>query len=174
MTRDADTVVGVALTVPEPWAAVLRAARVAAGDPEAQTIPPHVTLLGPALVDGRRLDAVDAHLSQVATRHRPFTVHLRGTATFRPVSPVVFVQVVEGIASCEQLAADVRSGPLDLPAQFPYHPHVTIAHAVDDAHLDEAFAAMAGFDAAFPVSTIDGYLQDEAGVWHLRTRYPLG
>jgi 2'-5' RNA ligase len=86
----------------------------------------------------------------------------------------VFVQVVEGIASCEQLAADVRSGPLDLPAQFPYHPHVTIAHAVDDAHLDQAFAAMADFDAHFPVSAIDGYLQDEAGAWHLRTRYPLG
>ena len=28
---------------------------------------------------------------------RAFTVHLRGTGTFRPVSPVVFVTVVEGI-----------------------------------------------------------------------------
>ncbi|WP_341351068.1 hypothetical protein [Nocardioides convexus] len=29
-------------------------------------------------------------------------MHLRGTATFRPVSPVVFVSLAEGISQCEQ------------------------------------------------------------------------
>ena len=32
-------------------------------------------------------------------------------ASFRPVSPVVFVQVCEGISSCEQIERAVRSGP---------------------------------------------------------------
>ncbi|MDO8106897.1 2'-5' RNA ligase family protein [Isoptericola sp. b441] len=173
--RDVDhRVLGVALTVPEPWATDLSAARAAAGDPEAAAIPPHVTLLAPVDLDGARLDDVDAHLERVAASHRGFRLHLRGTATFRPVSPVVFVQVVEGIADCERLAADVRSGPLDLPARFPYHPHVTIAHAVDDESLDHAFAAMAGYEATFPVRAFDGYVQDDDGVWHLRRSYPLG
>jgi 2'-5' RNA ligase len=174
MSSVADIVVGVAITVPAPWADELRAARSAAGDPEAESIPPHVTLLAPATVTETWLTDVDAHLEQVAARHRPFDLHLRGTATFRPVSPVVFVQVVEGIAQCERLAVDVRRGPLAVPAKFPYHPHVTIAHAVDDAHLDRAFDQMADFDATFHVASIDGYVQTPDCVWHLRRTYPLG
>jgi hypothetical protein len=42
----------------------------------------------------------------------PFEVHLRGSATFRPVSPVVFVPLVRGISECERVEAQVRSGPL--------------------------------------------------------------
>jgi 2'-5' RNA ligase len=169
-----DVVIGVALTVPDPWADTLRAARAAARDPEAVTIPPHVTLLAPVDVAVARLAEVDDHLERVAARHGSFEMHLRGTATFRPVSPVVFVQVVEGIADCERLAAEVRGGPLDLPARFPYHPHVTIAHAVDDDLLDGAFTAMAEFDASFVVTGFDSYVRNLDGGWHLRRSYSLG
>ena len=62
---------------------------------------------------------------------RGFAIHLRGTGTFRPVSPVVFVTLAEGISQCEQLADAVRRGPLDMDLEFPYHPHVTIAHHLD-------------------------------------------
>jgi 2'-5' RNA ligase len=126
------------------------------------------------MVSETQLPDVDEHLERAAARHRPFDLHLRGTATFRPVSPVVFVQVVEGIAQCERLAADIRRGPLSVPATFPYHPHVTIAHAVDDARLDVAFEQMADFDATFRVTSFDGYVQTPDGVWHLRRAYPLG
>ena len=51
-----------------------------------------------------------------------FRVHLRGTGTFRPVSPVVFVGVVEGISQCEQLAAGVRQGPAGDRARLPLPP----------------------------------------------------
>lgn len=174
MSSAADIVVGVAITVPEPWAGALRAARSAVGDPEAESIPPHVTLLAPATVGESWLTDVDEHLERVAAGHQPFDLHLRGTATFRPVSPVVFVQVVEGIAQCERLASDVRRGPLEVPAKFPYHPHATIAHAVDDARLDQAFEQMADFDATFRVASFDGYVQTADCVWHLRRTYPLG
>ncbi len=168
-----DVVLGVALTVPQPWAGELQRARAAAGDPEAWAIPPHVTLLAPASVPAGDLPAVEAHLAAVAARQGAFRVHLRGTATFRPVSPVVFVQVVEGIAGCERLAADVRSGPLDLPARFPYHPHVTVAHAVDDERLDAVFEAMAGFEAVFDAAAFEAYLQDPAGIWRAHRRFAL-
>lgn len=174
MTSAADVVVGVAITVPDPWADALRAARSAAGDPEAESIPPHVTLLAPVTVTETWLTDVDEHLERVAEGHLSFELHLRGTATFRPVSPVVFVQVVEGIAQCERLAGAVRQGPLAVPAKFPYHPHVTIAHAVDDERLDAAFDQMADFDARFRVTSFDGYVQTPDGAWHLRRTYPLG
>jgi 2'-5' RNA ligase len=173
VTGDDDVVVGVAITVPEPWSQVLRGARAAAGDPEARAIPPHVTLLAPAKVAADELDQIDDHLEQVASRYSAFDLHLRGTGTFRPVSPVVFVQVVEGIALCEQIAGEVRSGLLDRPLRFPYHPHVTIGHDVPDDHLDQAFEAMADFDAAFSVTHVDGYVQDSDGVWQLRRSYAL-
>ena len=95
--------IGIAIEVPEPFATQLQDARARFGDPLARSIPPHVTLLGPTVLDPAELDAARAHLTAVATTAAPFRVHLRGSATFRPISPVVFIQVVEGIAECEHL-----------------------------------------------------------------------
>ena len=93
---------------------------------------------------------MEKHLAEVARRATEvFGVHLRGTGTFRPVSPVVFVTLVEGISQCEQLAGLVRRGPLAIELEFPYHPHVTVAHHLDDAALDRAFEELAGFDCTF-------------------------
>jgi 2'-5' RNA ligase len=166
--------VGVAVTVPEPYAADLRAARARVGDPAAHLIQPHITLLGPTVVPVPALAEVDAHLRGVAARHAPFAVHLRGTASFRPVSPVVFVEVVEGIASCELLEVDIRGGVLDTELRFHYHPHVTIAHDVPDEALDRAFEEMAGFEARFHVTDIHAYEHGDDGVWRAIGAYPLG
>ena len=73
---------------------------------------------------------------------------LSGTGTFRPVSPVVFVQVSRGIAHCEALERAVRSGPVERTLDFPYHPHVTVAHHLDEAALDRAFESLARLRAA--------------------------
>ena len=77
-------------------------------------------------------------------------MHLRGSGTFRPVSPVVFVPLARGISECERLEAQVRSGPLARETAFPYHPHVTVAHDLDEAALDRAFDALAAYDAPLP------------------------
>ncbi len=76
------------------------------------------------------LPEVEEHLRAVSSGHAPFELHLAGPGTFRPVSPVVFVQVSDGIAQCELIEADVRSGPLFRETTFPYHPHVTVAQNV--------------------------------------------
>ena len=68
-----------------------------------------MTLLGPTVVDPEQLEVVGDHLTAVGKEHAPFTVLLRGTGTFRPVSAVVFVQVVKGIAECEQLERAVSA-----------------------------------------------------------------
>ena len=71
--------------------------------------------------------------------------------------------LVEGISQCEQLAAAVRRGPLDVDLAFPYHPHVTIAHHLDDAALDRAFAELADFECEFDVDDFHLYVHDDDG-----------
>jgi 2'-5' RNA ligase len=110
----------------------------------------------------------------VAADADAFKVHLRGTGTFRPVSPVVFVTVAEGISSCEQLASAVRRGPLDVEIAFPYHPHVTVAHHLADDLLDRAFADLAGFECRFEVRDFHLYVHDEAAGWQPTRDFPLG
>lgn len=157
--------VGIALLVPEPWGSQLQAARASFGDPLADLIPPHVTLLGPTVLEPGEMADVEAHLAAVGARHRPFRVHLRGTGTFRPVSDVVFVQVVEGISACERLERSIRSGPLAQELRFNYHPHVTVAHDVPPEALDRAFDELAGFEAAFDVSSVQMFEHGDDNVW---------
>ena len=166
--------IGVSIAVPDPFGAALQEFRVALGDESAQHIPTHITLVPPAEVPEASLPAVEAHLAEVATSHQPFRVRLRGTGTFRPVSPVVFVGVVEGISSCEMLAADTRRGPLAVDAEFPYHPHVTVAHHLGDEELDRAFTELAGYEARFEVDQFWLYVHDERHGWRPTLAFGLG
>jgi len=135
--------------------------------------PAHITLVPPTVTPGSRVDGVVAHVSSVASAHSPFSVHLRGTGTFRPVSPVVFVGLVDGSTSCHTLAADLRTGPLRSEQAFPYHPHVTIAHDLPDARLDEAYRALATFEARYPVAALTVY-ENRRGSWQVVDEFPLG
>ncbi len=166
--------IGVSIPVPSPYAERLHAARRAAGDPLADAVPAHVTLMPPTAVDRPTLERLRAHLCDVCARYRPFRMTLRGTGTFRPISPVVFVAVAEGISNCEQLEQAVRSGPVRRVLEFNYHPHVTIAHQVDDAALDAAFDRMAGFEAGFDVVGVDLYEHGADEVWRSVQTFPLG
>ncbi|MCB7136502.1 2'-5' RNA ligase family protein [Cellulosimicrobium marinum] len=165
--------VGVAIAVPDPDGPLLQEARARFGDPLAAEIPPHITLLGPTVLDPDGLDRAVAHLESVAATAAPFRIHLRGSASFRPVSPVVFVQVVEGIVECEQLEGAVRQGPLAQDLRFNYHPHVTVAHEVDDAALDRAFEEMATYETQFDVAGFHLYEHGDDGVWRPERLFPL-
>jgi 2'-5' RNA ligase len=165
---------GVAVTIPQPWGEQLQGAREGFGDSMAAAIPPHVTLLPPTTVDPERLEEFVAHLAAVTARSGPFEMVLSGTGTFRPVSPVVFVQVSRGIAECERLERAVRSGPVERELEFPYHPHVTVAHHLDDDSLDRAFEGLATFRASFRVGSVELYHHDTDGVWRVIRSFPLG
>jgi 2'-5' RNA ligase len=165
--------IGVSLAVPEPWGSRLQEFRVANGDSQGSGIPTHVTLVPPLEVGAGRLDEVEQHLADVAAQHPAYRVHLRGSGTFRPVSPVVFVNLVEGISQTEQLAKGCRRGPLALELSFPYHPHVTVAHQLDDVLLDRAFDELAGFDCAFTVEAFHLYVHDADVGWKATRDFPL-
>ena len=165
---------GVALSIPEPWTGELQGWRERLGDPNAAGIPPHVTLLPPTALHGADVEAVEEHLRVVAAGEQPFSLHLKGSDTFRPVSPVVFVAVVEGAEDCERVQSLVRSGPLARELGFPYHPHVTVAHDLPEPALDQALHALADFDACFGVWGFTLFEQDRAGVWRPQRDFPFG
>jgi 2'-5' RNA ligase len=159
------TTIGISVAVPEPWGQQLQDYRVALGDESARLIPTHVTLVPPYEVSAAEFARVVEHLESVATTTASFHVHLRGTGTFRPVSPVVFINVVDGIAACEQVAERLRGGLADADLRFPYHPHVTIAHELDEPLLDRAYAELADFEASFEVIDIHLYEHDPVDGW---------
>lgn len=157
--------IGVSIPIPEPYAARLTRARVEAGDPLAHAVPPHITLVPPTDVHADELVRVEQQLAAVAATHPPFIVELSGTGSFRPVSPVVFVQLRAGTEECSRLQQEVNAGVLTQVLRFPYHPHVTIAHQLDEATLDRAESAMKAFDAVFPVVHFSLYFHGADGVW---------
>jgi len=167
------TTIGVAIAVPEPWGAQLQDYRTDLGDKTAAGIPTHITLVPPVAVAEGGLPVIEQHLAEASTMNNAFKVHLRGTGTFRPVSPVVFVTVVEGISGCEQLAATLCRGPLETDLRFPYHPHVTVAHDLDDVALDQAFRDLGDFDCAFEVHRFSLYVHDTDSGWVPTRDYPL-
>lgn len=153
------------MAIPEPWASQLQDYRERLGDETASMIPTHITLVPPTEVADAVLGDIEDHLEAVARTVDTFEVHLRGTGTFRPVSPVVFVAVVQGISQCEQLASAVRRGPLDVDLAFPYHPHVTVAHDLPDEALDRAFGELASFECRFEVDDFHLYVHDAVQGW---------
>ncbi len=165
--------IGVALAIPEPWASQLQDYRTSVGDTTATMIPTHITLVPPTEIPDAGLADVEEHLAGVAAATPAFRIHLRGTGTFRPVSPVVFVTVVEGISMCEQLAAALRRGPLAMDLQFPYHPHVTVAHHLPDEALDRAFKELAAFECVFPADEFHLYVHGDDVGWKPARAFPL-
>ncbi len=165
--------IGVAVAIPDPWGVQLQAYRESLGDPSAALIPTHVTLVPPTELGEDDLAKVEEHLAGVAEEQGTFRVHLRGTDTFRPVSPVVFVTLREGAEHCERLADAVRRGPLDVDLDFPYHPHVTVAHDVPDHCLDQAQEELRDFDCAFDVDAFHLYVHDEVAGWRPYRDYAL-
>ncbi|MCK9896894.1 2'-5' RNA ligase family protein [Frankia sp. AgB32] len=166
--------IGVAIGIPEPYRTQLQDWRERLGDPNASLIVPHVTLLGPTTVRLTDLPAIEAHLSRAAGPNDPFTIRLAGSGTFRPLSPVVFVALVAGAARCAELAAAVRSGPLDRPLTFAYHPHVTVAHDIPEDGLDNAYEALADYSAQFDVRGFGLYERGADLRWRQLRFFPFG
>jgi 2'-5' RNA ligase len=168
------TRIGVAIAVPAPHADVLQRHRASFGDPLAWAIPPHVTLVPPMSLPDADAGPARALLEDAAARAAPFDIALCGTGTFRPVSPVVFVPLVTGAPECAAIEARVRTGVLEGVRRFPFHPHVTVAHEIDDDALDRAASSLADFSADFRVEHFTLYRQEDDGVWQPAEEFPLG
>lgn len=162
---------GVIISLPASLAAELGQKRAEYAGPSAAVVPAHITL-----VSGRATEsweAAAAHVRDVAAESVPFKLSLRGTGTFQPVSPVVFLNVDDGAQECAELHARLVQGPLEHQLAFDFHPHLTIAHYLDDDIMDQAKAEMAHFEASFEVASI-GLFDYIEGNWALREELNLG
>lgn len=164
---------GVAIAMPEPHGTLLREMRATFGDPLAETVPSHVTLLPPHEVDADELDEICARLDKAAGAVPAFRMRLRGTGTFRPLSPVVFVTVAAGIGETEILAGRLRDAIGAPRAEFPFHPHVTVAHHLDDAALDHADETLRDYECGFRVTEFALYLHDPYAGWEPQRWFAL-
>lgn len=158
--------VGVVISIPEPLAGELESWRASFGDPLAAVIPPHITLVTTTPVDD--WEETTEHVRRIAKTQAPFTLGLRGTGSFRPVSPVVYLNIAEGFEDCVALHGKLQSGPLERDLEFDFHPHLTVAHDVSQAGMDAAEEKLADYASTFTVSSMGLYEHDQSGVWILR------
>lgn len=166
--------VGVSIAVPEPYGQTLRGKRLSYGDVLAERIPSHITLAPPLQIDDHQVEALAEDLRELAEVLEPFEVSLLGTGTFRPISPVVFIAISEGIVQIETLAEAVRTA-IDAPEpEFPFHPHVTVAHHLADEQLDHAMADLSDFRCSFAVDAVHLYVDDAERGWVPTHHFPLG
>lgn len=166
-----DDSLGVIISLPPELAAELSARRAFYGGPEAAVVPPHITL-----VSGRASESWEdaaAHVRQVAAAGEPFTLSLGGTGTFEPVSPVVYLNVAAGTQECTALHEGLVAGPLVHLLLFDFHPHLTIAHDLDELSMSRAKTDMAEFSAEFLVTSV-GLFDHSSGGWALREELTLG
>ena len=56
---------------------------------------------------------------------------------------------------------------------FPYHPHVTVAHDIEPAALDAVFDELAGYAARFEVDHFTLYMHGVDGRWRPVRDFPL-
>jgi 2'-5' RNA ligase len=164
--------VGVILGFPPDIAEELQRWRASFGDPLADVVPAHITLV--TTTPTHDWQATREHVREVARRQSPFMVTIAGTGTFRPVSPVVFINVEDGFEDCVELHEKLQRGPLERDLPFAYHPHVTIAHDVAPESLDEAETVLKNYKATFPVVSMGLYEHDADGIWQLREELDFG
>lgn len=164
--------VGITIPIPEPLAGKLEAWRASFGDPMAAVVPPHITLI--TTTPASDWDETIDHVRAVARTQRPFEVRLSSTGSFRPVSPVVFLKLVDGFDECVDLHTRLQAGPLERELDFPFHPHVTIAHDVSEAGMDAAVEELQAFEASFGVRSMGLYEHVPSGLWKLREELHFG
>ncbi|MBU6213142.1 MAG: 2'-5' RNA ligase family protein [Actinomycetales bacterium] len=173
MTLQPDTcVVGIVVRVPEPWGEDLTQWRAGFGDPHADRMPAHVTVLPPlrmsTLAFSRLADALHSEVGGVPA----FDVSLGPVGTFRPVSPVVFLEAHASGGSLDGLHGAVNRAAGSPPLRHPFHPHVTVAMDLPDAVLDAAASALSDYRAAWTVTEVCVFLRDGTGHWH--EQYKVG
>jgi len=163
---------GVILGFPPGIAEELQRWRASFGDPMATVIPAHITLV--TTTPTQDWEAAREHVREVARTQTPFMVTIAGTGSFRPVSPVVFINVEDGFEECVELHEKLQTGPLERELPFAYHPHVTVAHDVAPESLDEAETVLKDYRATFPVVSMGLYEHDADGIWQLREELDFG
>ena len=137
------------IPIPEPYASEL--AKVT----KTEGIPPHITIVEPRPVDPDQVQAIQAEAQKICRAFSPFVISFGNVGDFRPVSPVVYIEVQRGHEACKLLAQKLRFGPLAGEARFPYYPHITLGTNIQDSDLDRVASLSKQSHGYFMVTGID-------------------
>ena len=129
---------GVVLLVPPPLDGRVDGLRAAFGDPAADQVAPHLTLVPPVNVAPRDLPAALAVLRAAAGEARPLDLRLGPIRVFPGVEHVAFL-AVDGepgqLDRLRKLRAAVLQPPLERALEHDFVPHVTVTQGIDSPRL---------------------------------------
>jgi len=174
----------VVLLAPPGDAAEIDALRRSVGVAEPFHVAPHVTIVPPTNVADAGVDDVLRSLRRVAASNQPVELEIGPAASFRPETPTLHLAVSgPDIDVLRSMRGHLRTGPLDRPETWPFHPHATIAEAADDDMIDAGLIVLRGFRQRWSVPALHLLEQrrgDAADGVHGRARWvpireePLG
>ena len=116
--------------------------------PQVPHFPAHLTILPPRCLQGSQADAQQI-IENMCSRWDAFDVVLGDVETFAPVTPTVFVRVLEGSARMRELHDRLSVGVLAAQEPWIYTPHLTIAKMPTESDAMTALATARARWAAF-------------------------
>lgn len=164
-------VVGVVIEVPAPCGDDILQWRMGFGDPFADRMPTHVTLLLPPPLAASDIDQLGRTLDEIAGRWSPFEVAMGPIGTFRPVSPVVYLQVSAEGEAFHKLERALISAHGHVEREHDFVPHVTLAMNVGDGLLDAAAEALADYSCRWVAGSMSLFRRHTDGRWHRLSRH---
>lgn len=109
--RPGQVYAGVVIRLPEPTGQELQDWRASFEDSPAAGVSPHITLM---ISESRgEWDRLVEHVRRVLAEWEPFHLEIHGTGTFRPVTPVVYLDVERGREQCLALHRALRGSGMD-------------------------------------------------------------
>ncbi|OIJ36290.1 hypothetical protein BK826_04430 [Rothia kristinae] len=135
--------------------------------------PPHITVLITETDPRDPLpERIAAELARVCREVGPFRVGFDGAETFLPVSPVAYLRIADGgdhLTRLHRICADL----LPSASPFDYHPHLTLAHGLDEEGLHRARRDFASCHLSFRAEQLQIFHGDRTG-WRDLGALPLG
>src|SRR5579883_2403665 len=106
--------------------------------PDLPHLAAHVTVLPPRVLAGGENAAMTA-VTEICRHVEPFEMSLGEVETFIPVTPTVFIRVVNAYR-VRELHDQLRAAqPLGVEEEWPYLPHLTIVKMSTEAQAQEAY-----------------------------------
>ena len=137
---------GVVLLLPEPVRTHVEGIRLGLGA-DVQ-IPPHITLVGPVMVDDDAVDdAIETVRAACLTQATPLSITIGPSRTFLPINPVVYLAVSGDVDAIATLHDTCRQGPLELADEYDFTPHVTLIDGGSDEFVNAGATATSAFSA---------------------------
>ena len=99
----------------------------------------HVTILPPRRLQGTEADALET-LRALCALATPFDVVLGDVDTFLPVTPTVYVRVLDGAVEMRSLHGTLNAGALAFNEEWHYTPHLTIVKMGTPTEAEAALA----------------------------------